>query len=243
MTGKACVIDFGETYYFASPPKYLGIPEMYCPPEELVLLDSMEEQEEEEEDEGPDDADNGRALEADSARQQQQQSSVRLKQCELIRHHSMKGPAFELWTLGCTLFEIVTQAPLFYMIWQRDEHIAEEVEIAGKFPDPLWDQWKARPKWFDDEGNSARKSHTVSLEEFLKPSCDDARLGLPDHIQKEMAAVLRQLLNPEPRERACAEKVLSELLRILNDHLAEKGMEAVEIGSHSSGLSFKRLLD
>lgn len=33
ISGKACIIDFGESYEISTPPAELGIPQAYCPPE------------------------------------------------------------------------------------------------------------------------------------------------------------------------------------------------------------------
>lgn len=45
------------------------------------------------------------------------------------------SPGCDLWALGCTLFEIRRQMPLFYMINVTDELLAEMVQLIGKFPE------------------------------------------------------------------------------------------------------------
>lgn len=48
------------------------------------------------------------------------------------------GDTSDLWALGCTLFEIRQQMPLF----QRDNEndmLAEIVRLFGRFPDEMWD--------------------------------------------------------------------------------------------------------
>ncbi len=58
------------------------------------------------------------------------------------------GPSCDLWALGCTLFEIRAQIPLFYMIFDPDELVAEAVQFFGKLPDDAWTIWKARGRLF-----------------------------------------------------------------------------------------------
>ncbi|RMZ78683.1 hypothetical protein DV738_g3742, partial [Chaetothyriales sp. CBS 135597] len=60
--------------------------------------------------------------------------------------------ACDLWALGCTLFEIRQQIPLFYMIDDKDELLAEMFQFFGKPPQTLWDKWGARQDYFDKDG-------------------------------------------------------------------------------------------
>lgn len=172
LTDEICVIDFGETFTFSSPPEALGIPENYLPPE--VLLDL------------PD----------------------------------AVGPACDLWALGCTIFEIREQIPLFYMIYDNDELLAEMVRFFGKFPEEWWTKWEGREKYFDESGKWLRKGEDWSLEVALsKPveifdSGQDYKKGLkmsmvtPVPEQKLLADLLYKLFQHSPEKRISAEEAL-----------------------------------
>ncbi|KAK7431274.1 hypothetical protein QQZ08_002045 [Neonectria magnoliae] len=75
----------------------------------------------------------------------------------LLEEQEVIGPACDLWALGCTLFEIREQIPLFYMIYDKDELIAESARFFGKLPKEKWGKWEARGDWFDEDGNWLRK--------------------------------------------------------------------------------------
>ncbi|KAK7433291.1 hypothetical protein QQZ08_000229 [Neonectria magnoliae] len=53
----------------------------------------------------------------------------------LLEEANAIGPACDLWALGCTLFEIRQQIPLFYMIFDDQELVAEMVRFFGKLPE------------------------------------------------------------------------------------------------------------
>ncbi|VTT76488.1 unnamed protein product, partial [Fusarium fujikuroi] len=172
LTEEICVIDFGESFNFSSPPEDLGIPENYLPPE--ILLEC------------PD------AI----------------------------GPACDLWALGCTLFEIREQLPLFYMIYDKDELLSEMVRFFGKLPEDWWAKWEAREEYFDKDGKWLREEEDWSLEVALSKPIEIFESGekykegpkkslqTPEAEQKLMADLLYRLFKYDPRERISAEKVL-----------------------------------
>ncbi|QKD60280.2 kinase-like domain-containing protein [Fusarium oxysporum Fo47] len=172
LTEEICVIDFGESFRFSSPPEDLGIPENYLPPE--ILLEWPE------------------AI----------------------------GPACDLWALGCTLFEIREQLPLFYMIYDKDELLAEIVRFFGKLPESWWAKWEAREEYFDADGKWLRDEEDWSLEVALSKPIEifDAgekykegpkqSLETPETEQKLLADLLYRLFKYDPRERLSAEEVL-----------------------------------
>ncbi|KAM0415651.1 hypothetical protein ACHAPT_013401 [Fusarium lateritium] len=126
------------------------------------------------------------------------------------------SPAADLWALGCTLFEIRQQLPLFYASTKPDEKLAQIVCFFGKLPDELWNKWEARKYFFDDQGRWIGFSGPESFENRLKrarkifpgESAPRSSMTTPDAEQKLMTDLLYKLLRYEPSERLSAEKVL-----------------------------------
>ncbi|KAI1052584.1 hypothetical protein LB507_009789 [Fusarium sp. FIESC RH6] len=130
------------------------------------------------------------------------------------------GPACDLWALGCTLFEIREQIPLFYMIYDTDELLAEMVRFFGKFPEEWWTGWEGREGYFDESGKWLRKGENWSLEVALsKPveifdSGEDYKKGpkksmvTPVSEQKLLADLLYKLFQYKPEKRISAEVTL-----------------------------------
>ncbi|KAK4466308.1 kinase-like domain-containing protein [Cladorrhinum samala] len=128
----------------------------------------------------------------------------------------VNGPACDVWALGCTLFEIRQQIPLFYMIYDRDELVAECVRFFGKLPDGWWSEWAAREDWFDDKGSylgDPDNTEEWSLEVALsKPTevIDPVKkvLSTDAKEQKLLADLLYKVFQYEPGKRPSVDEVL-----------------------------------
>lgn len=145
----------------------------------------------------------------------------------LLEEKNAIGRGCDLWALGCTLFEIRKQIPLFYMIYDIDELLAEMVRFFGKLPDGWWDKWDARQDFFDDQGVWLRdydgeEKEEWSLEVSLRKPIEIVRRGnaeqggvfqkelvISDAEQKLMADLLYKLLRFEPEKRLSAEEVVA----------------------------------
>lgn len=141
----------------------------------------------------------------------------------LLEEEDAISPACDLWALGCTLFEIRQQIPLFYMIFDKDELLAEIVRFFGKLPEPWWGKWEAREDFFDSQGRWIRDGDTEeewTLEvilskpvEIVPSDRNDGKntkrvLDTSEVEQRLMADLLHQLFRYEPGERASVDKVL-----------------------------------
>ncbi|GKZ26364.1 hypothetical protein AbraCBS73388_002448, partial [Aspergillus brasiliensis] len=61
--------------------------------------------------------------------------------------------ASDIWTLACTIWEILGQRPLFEAFLATPDRVtAEQVETVGVLPPEWWRKWSARQEWFNKEG-------------------------------------------------------------------------------------------
>ncbi|KAI9733991.1 MAG: hypothetical protein M1834_002648 [Cirrosporium novae-zelandiae] len=67
--------------------------------------------------------------------------------------HEPIGPAIDIWTLGCTLYDILGDRPLFEGFMPGQNHvIAEMVSTLGHLPKRWWEQWQQRTDFFLEDG-------------------------------------------------------------------------------------------
>lgn len=131
------------------------------------------------------------------------------------------GLACDLWALGCTLFEIRRQKPLFYMINDRDELLAEMVGFFGKLPEKWWEKWEARADFFDKNGKrigfgGEYEVYTLdmalnhAIEVFEIGSKDKKVLAMPEEEQRLLKDLLTKLLTYTPGNRLSAIEVVQD---------------------------------
>lgn len=141
----------------------------------------------------------------------------------LLDQENAVSQACDVWALGCTLFEIRQQLALFYMIFDREELLAEIVRFFGKPPKEWWDKWETRGEFFDEKGTwiqcgddeewSLEATLSKPTETFL-PGADNKQeaqksLITPKAEQELMADLLYKLFRYEPENRLPAEEVLA----------------------------------
>ena len=70
---------------------------------------------------------------------------------EAYFHEPLSFPS-DIWTLTCTIWEILGQRPLFEGFNPSDDWmIKEHVDALGKLPSDWWQAWDARERWFTEE--------------------------------------------------------------------------------------------
>lgn len=63
--------------------------------------------------------------------------------------------SMDMWSLGCTLFEIVGDGSLLSAFEGEDYLIEEMVELLGALPGLWWERWERREKFFTKDGKRA----------------------------------------------------------------------------------------
>lgn len=125
----------------------------------------------------------------------------------LIDHQKDEvGLSCDIWALGCTLFEIRLQTPLFHLLYGPDEVLNEMVTFFGKFPEPWWSRWEQRSDFRDENGAMLRRRMDIDGEQY---SIDSVLRGNKS-IMRTVDGVLRVVKTMEvPRDEMM---VLRELL-------------------------------
>ena len=141
----------------------------------------------------------------------------------LLEQKDAVGVACDIWALGCTLFEIRQQIPLFYMMFDAEDTLIEMVQFLGKMPQHWWDEWKAHEKYFDESGKHIIPrvcEEEWSLEVYLsKPraagrsaeaSPDEPvkQMSTPAAEQRLMADLLYKIFRYEPEKRLIVAEVM-----------------------------------
>ncbi len=128
------------------------------------------------------------------------------------------GPAADVWSLGCTIFEILTDGPLFEGLQpDGDDVLGETVSALGYLPKRWWDRWEARSEFFLEDG-SWRKEMERLLDPWFRPLGDRLKKGRRvgegpcEFDPQELAcleALLKAMLTYEPSERITASQAAS----------------------------------
>lgn len=125
------------------------------------------------------------------------------------------GRPSDMWTLGCTLYEILGERPLFEgNIPDKDDVIAEMVSSLGMLPQQWWQSWKARDEFFLEDGSwktDIERSHDSKSRPLLLRIQQMGRENDPRFTADEarsLEKMLRAMLAYDPRKRATATDVV-----------------------------------
>jgi serine/threonine-protein kinase SRPK3 len=115
-----------------------------------------------------------------------------------------------MWSMGCIVFELLTGDLLFDPRvgegYDRDEdHLAQCIELLGKFPKKLSTTGRYAKNYFDKKGNlkHIQKLRFWPLEEVLRE-----KYQLDPTDAKEAAAFIVPMLDFSPTKRATAKQSL-----------------------------------
>ncbi|PYI00006.1 kinase-like protein [Aspergillus ellipticus CBS 707.79] len=128
-----------------------------------------------------------------------------------IFFHERLGRAVDVWTLGCTLYEVLGERPLFEGFVPDEDHvIAEMISTLGHLPKRWWDRWQRRTDFFLEDGSwkiETDRSHAPysrPLAERLRimgRGEDPSTCEFSPIEMKALEGLLRAMLTYEPSER------------------------------------------
>ncbi|KAL8722458.1 MAG: hypothetical protein Q9225_001080 [Loekoesia sp. 1 TL-2023] len=158
-------------------------------------------------------ADFGEAYVATDGSRQRLNTPLLLCPPEMLLGRSTIGMPADIWTVACTLFEVLGDGALFEA-WSRDPDriISEMVSALGKPDESWWKLWQNREKFFREDGSwlpsprgYERKSRP--LEERISGMREDGENfgeAEKDTLVKMMAGMLKW----DPEERSKIEDVV-----------------------------------
>lgn len=154
-------------------------------------------------------SDFGEAWLSDTETREELQTPVLFLPPETTFAKDLIGKPADVWTLGCTLYEILGERPLFEgFMPDKDDIIAEMVSSLGLLPQQWWETWQARGEFFLEDGSwktdmkrfhDSRsrplllRIHQMGRENDIEFSADEA-MGLEN--------MLRAMLTYDPTKRA-----------------------------------------
>lgn len=136
---------------------------------------------------------------------------------EVILGHPWSS-SIDIWTVGCLLFEIITDFHLFgQSTYSADFHLQNMVEYLGPFPAQFLESCSRRSDYFDEDGNLLR------VENFSSASIDDILIEL--QVNREdvpgAAAFICRCLTLDSALRPTAQELLHDTW-----------LESIEVASH-----------
>ncbi|QKX58032.1 uncharacterized protein TRUGW13939_05152 [Talaromyces rugulosus] len=125
----------------------------------------------------------------------------------------------DIWTLGCTLYDILGERPLFET-WagDPDDVLGEMVSTLGKLPMRWWQKWEKRPEFFLENGtwnpnfNRIQTPGFRSLDQRLWQMGRGETLQTCELEEMEMASLkdlLLAMLAYEPSDRISANDAMN----------------------------------
>lgn len=123
----------------------------------------------------------------------------------------------DVWSLACTVFNIMGTNPPFYTDFASQTTVMEErVLVLGKLPNGWWNNWDARSRMFNEDGtrnNSRADGSEVSWEQRFeecvqKPRQEEKMEEMGGNEKDALFAMLKAMLRYRPEERPTVEEVL-----------------------------------
>lgn len=140
----------------------------------------------------------------------------------LFKDAAAIGMPADIWTLGCTLYEIFGDHRLLESFMaNRDEIVVEMVRTLGKLPEAWWQKWEARSTYCEEDGtfktttNASEEPRIMDLKERVAKLIRNTDMTPDMELDQEEILVLMRMLGVmlryEPSERAKAGELVDLL--------------------------------
>lgn len=124
----------------------------------------------------------------------------------LLKTGTIGKPA-DIWTLACTIFEILGDSTLFEgFLPDPDKTMSEIVSALGKPPETLWKAWEGRHEYFHEDGSwvpsprgYSRSSRTLDMRISQMGRAGDDNFTKAE--QDALFQLLSGMLTYDPQER------------------------------------------
>ena len=132
----------------------------------------------------------------------------------LFAPNSLGTPA-DIWTLGCSIYEVLGKATFFEGVMpDQDDLVAEMVSALGLLPGPWWRCWQKRDEFFLEDGSwnpNIKRAYTPIWRSLALRIGDAGREDEPNFLTCEAEVFekfLRSMLTYEPAKRLSASELL-----------------------------------
>ena len=124
--------------------------------------------------------------------------------------------ASDIWSLGCTIFELLAHRSLIDgILAPQDEITAQQVHLQGPLPPEWWDNWEQRSKWFDEAWKPLSNEQDIwtwdrRFEQWIQEPRQSCGMGVIDEEEKAaLFELLHRMLAWRPKEWPNAPDVLN----------------------------------
>lgn len=99
----------------------------------------------------------------------------------------------DIWTLACTIWEILGHRPLFEAYFASADRVTkEQVEVFGKLPPEWWGNWSKRLECFNEEGELNPSPKGSGFQGVVRRIWD---VGFEHNIQKSRIEAGLEVMN------------------------------------------------
>ncbi|KAJ5933106.1 hypothetical protein N7516_007595 [Penicillium verrucosum] len=128
-------------------------------------------------------------------------------------HKPMSFPS-DIWSLGCSLYNIIGQNSLFDDMFATEDSITcEQVDALGMLPPEWWHKWEGRHSRFTEDGKPINRVPYRSWEDRFEQDMQEPRqrkgmLRIEPPERDAIFKMLKSMLKFRPENRSSAKQIL-----------------------------------